>query len=218
MKLAVITRTSDRPNLFNRCCESLKRQKIDIEHHVIVDNQASKDYVNGHDIHMVHQVDRSSLQKSYNEPAPESASPKKHAIHNLYFNVAYDHIESDWVYHLDDDNFLLPDSVHTIMPLLTDDVDMMITRADTFAGVLPRYRDCVMRRIKLCAIDTGCFVARTSLLKQVKWDGWKCGDYRVIKQCDRLSRKTLWANKVLMRMEINGDGLRQDRVVDFSKI
>ena len=196
----------------------MKRQQIDIEHHVVVDNQASKDYVNNHDVHMIHQVDRDLLQKSYKEPAPESASPKKHAIHNLYFNVVYDHVESEWVYHLDDDNYLLPDSVHTIMPLLTCDVDMMITRADTFAGVLPRYRDCVMRRIKLCAIDTGCFVARVSLLKQVKWDGWKCGDYRIIKQCNELSRKTLWANKVLMKMETNGDGLRQDRVVDFTNI
>lgn len=217
MKLAIITRTSNRPKLFRRCVESVKQQSIDVEHHVVVDNQQSYQYVADHDVHMIHQVDLNTLrdQQIHSDPPTTTRPPGKTAVHNLYFNQVYEHIESDWVYHLDDDNYLKPETLHRLTPLLKDDVDMVVIRADSFAGTLPTFRDCVMHKIRLCAIDTGCFVARTEMFKHVKWDGWKCGDYRVIVKCDELSRNTTWANLVLMRMETNGDGLQQDRDVDL---
>jgi glycosyltransferase involved in cell wall biosynthesis len=218
MKIAIITRTSNRPKLFNRCVDSITKQSVDIEHHVVVDNEQSLQYVEKYDSCVIHHVNREYLQtQAANSMQPDTTRPLgKMAVHNLYFNDVYKHIDSDWVFHLDDDNFLRKNTMHRLASLLSDHIDMVVVRADTFIGTLPTFKDCMLRKIRLCGIDTGCFVARTSLFDRVKWDGWKCADYRVIKHCNDLSRKTLWANLVLMKMEVNGDGLQQDRDVDFS--
>ena len=97
MKIAIITRTSNRPKLFSRCVDSINQQSVDIEHHVVVDNEQSLQYVKKHDGCMTHQVNRNMLQEQAdNSTQPNTTRPPgKQAVHNLYFNDVYKHIKSD---------------------------------------------------------------------------------------------------------------------------
>ena len=47
-------------------------------------------------------------------------------------------------------------------------------------------------------------------MKKVKWDGWKCGDFRVIDKLNKLSQKTVWLNKTVMLMDKQNLGKRND--------
>tara|TARA_B100001123_G_scaffold369329_1_gene430919 strand:+ start:582 stop:1211 length:630 start_codon:yes stop_codon:yes gene_type:complete len=202
--ITVITRTLNRKNLYRRCHDSVLRQPVKCNHVVICEDENDLSYINESETENIHIVDRQSIEESYTDPAPESAVPKIKAIHNLFFNDIYHTVSDPWVYHLDDDNYLVDDAFTGIIPHLTDDIDLAIVRINHFLGVLPTVTDCKTRNVRLCGIDTGCIIARTSLMKTVLWDGWKCSDYRVIKKCCELSQKTIWVNKIVMNMEKSG--------------
>ena len=207
--IAIVTRTSNRPKYFNRCYESVLSQDIPCKHYVLYDNEDDMSYLGDKDV-ITHFVDRSVYEESYDETAPVSAVPPILSLHNLYFNEIYDSITEDWIYHLDDDNYLLPKAFTGVVKHLTNDVDLAILRINHFLGTLPRYTDCIMKRISVGGIDTGCFLVKKDLIKKVKWDGWKCGDYRVIKQCCELSKKSIWVKKVVMNMDEQGLGTKKD--------
>jgi len=209
--IAVITRTSNRPRYFNRCRTSVNGQSLVSTHHVISDNPNDHRYLQGHGI-MVHQVDPASLRGSYHEPAPPTATPPLLSIHNLYFNQVYPHIKQDWVYHLDDDNYLTNNAFYGMDGLLASDAELIILRIAHFTGKLPRDSDFNSKRIRLAGIDTGCFLARTELLKKAQWDGWKCGDFRLIDKLNRLSTKTVWLDRTVMRMDQQNLGKRNDLI------
>jgi len=208
--IAIITRTSNRPNYFNRCRKSVKRQgKIISSHNVITDNPNDIKYLKDPNI-FIHSVNAASLKKQYNEPAPRTATPPLLSIHNLYFNEIYSKIKDPWVYHLDDDNYLIDNAFVGIEPILNSNIELIILKIKHFTGTLPRDRDFNTKNIRLAGIDTGCFIAKTNLMKKVKWDGWKCGDFRVIDKLNKLSQKTVWLNKTVMLMDKQNLGKRND--------
>jgi hypothetical protein len=197
--IGIITRTSNRPNYFKRCAESLKDQPNVGKHYVLYDNPKDKSYILPNKI--THFVDKKNYKKNYKAPAPPTARPPMLSLHNLYFNEIYSKVEEDWLYHLDDDNFLVPQAFKGLDPYLKSNVDLIICRIKHFTGKLPREGDWRSRRIRVCGIDTGCFIVRTNLIKKIKWDGWKCGDFRMIEKCSQLSRKVLWIDREVLVME-----------------
>ncbi len=208
--IAIITRTSNRPNYFNRCRKSVKQQgKIISSHNVITDNPNDIKYLKDPNI-FIHSVNAASLKQQYNEPAPRTATPPLLSIHNLYFNEIYSKIKDPWVYHLDDDNYLIDNAFAGIEPILNSNIELIILKIKHFTGTLPRDRDFNTKNIRLAGIDTGCFIAKTNLMKKVKWDGWKCGDFRVIDKLNKLSQKTVWLNKTVMLMDKQNLGKRND--------
>lgn len=206
--IAVITRTSNRPNYFNRCYNSVKSTSGVTSHHVLYDSPTDISYLSDKNV-IHHYIDKNKFL-SYNEAAPASARPPMLSLHNLYFNEVYDKITEPWVYHLDDDNYLVPNSFNKIMPYLTSDVDMLICNINHFTGTLPRSNDFNHKTIRVGGIDTGCFFVRRDLISKVKWDGWKCGDFRVIEKCSKLSKKTVWVNIPVMNMDKQNLGNRND--------
>jgi len=208
--IAIVTRTSNRPRYFDRCRRSVRKQgSIVSSHHVISDNPNDLSYLQDHGI-SIHQVDVTSLRKSYQEPAPATATPPLLSIHNLYFNQVYSHIEQDWVYHLDDDNYLINGAFNGLETVLNSDAELIILRIAHFTGKLPRDNDFRVKRIRLAGIDTGCFLVRTELMKRTKWDGWKCGDFRVVDKLNRLSKKTVWLDRTVMKMDQQNLGNKND--------
>ncbi|MEC7986209.1 MAG: hypothetical protein VX278_13675 [Myxococcota bacterium] len=208
--IAVVTRTSRRPNYFERCYQSVRSQNPSCRHYVLYDTEQSKDYLINRDIHVTF-VDRRHYEASYRDPPPKTAIPPLLSLHNLYFNEIYHSIAEDWVYHLDDDNYLAPNAFARIVPYLHDPVDLVFVRIQHYTGLLPPDRQWERKHLPVGFIDTGCFLARTSILRKIRWDGWKCGDYRAIQQCASLARKVLWFNTVVMHMEAQGLGKQQDR-------
>lgn len=208
--IAIVTRTSNRPRYFDRCRKSVKKQgSIISSHHVISDNANDLGYLQDHGI-SIHRVDAASLRKSYRELAPATATPPLLSIHNLYFNQVYSRIEQDWVYHLDDDNYLTNGAFDGLEAILNSDAELIILRIAHFTGKLPRDSDFRAKRIRLAGIDTGCFLARTELMKRTQWDGWKCGDFRLIDKLNRLSKKTVWLDRTVMKMDQQNLGNKSD--------
>lgn len=206
--IAVITRTSNRPKYFSRCYNSVVNMSAVTSHHVLYDSPNDVSYLNDKKV-ISHYIDKSKFS-SYNEPAPLSARPPMLSLHNLYFNEVYDKIKEPWVYHLDDDNYLIPTSFNKILPYLKSNADLIICAINHFTGTLPRYNDFKIKKIRVGGIDTGCFFVKNDLIKKVKWDGWKCGDFRVIEQCSKLSKKTIWLDIPVMSMDKQNLGNRID--------
>ena len=198
--IGIITRTSNRPKYFKRCSTSLVGQPGVGTHYILYDEPKDMVYLQNKNL-VTHLVNKKRYKNTYKRPAPKTARPPMLSLHNLYFNEIYNKVTEDWVYHLDDDNYLVPKAFEQIYPHLSPNVDLIICKIKHFTGLLPQQRDWNQKRIRVCGIDTGCFLVRTSLIKKIQWDGWKCGDFRVIQQCAKLSRKTLWVDKVVSVME-----------------
>lgn len=208
--ISIITRTSNRPNYFKRCRDSVKRQgSIVSTHHVLSDSLANSTYLQDREL-SVKLVDSISLKNSYKEKAPPTASPPMLSIQNLYFNEIYPHVKDSWVYHLDDDNYLVDNAFSGMSEVLNSDAELLILRISHFTGLLPRDNDFRSKNIRLAGIDTGCFLVKTSLMRRVRWDGWKCGDFRVVDALNKLSNKTVWLNKTVMKMDQQNLGKRND--------
>jgi hypothetical protein len=203
--IAIITRTSNRPNYFNRCKKSISFDSY--KHYVLSDNQADLSYLN--DVY-VHSVNKKFLEENYKESAPSSARPPLKSIHNLYFNEIYDKVSEPWVYHLDDDNELIPGSLNKVLKKINPKTELVIFRIDHFTGKLPRENDFKNKIIRVGGIDTGCFLVKTSLMKKIKWDGWKCGDFRVIDKLTKLTKNVEWINETVMKMPQQNLGNRRD--------
>ena len=189
-KLAVVTRTSHRPKYFARCYQSVQLQMPPLRHYVLYDTPSAEAYLSNKELYTVF-VDRGHYETSYRVPPPPSAVPPLLSLHNLYFNEIYAHIEEEWTYHLDDDNYLVPRAFTGILPYLNDPVDLVFVRIQHYTGLLPPTPQWDQRSLPLGFVDTGCFLARTELLRQIRWDGWKCGDYRAMQQCAQRARKVL---------------------------
>lgn len=209
--IAVITRTSNRPNYFQRCFDSVVGQPYVDSHHVIYDNIKDKEYLINKNL-VLHYVNPSGL--IYDEPAPESAVPKKRCLYNLYFNQIYSRIKSPWVYHLDDDNYLVDNAFTNLHPfLLSDDIDVIIVKVSFNNKELPSNVNFKQRSIVRGFIDTGCFLVRTNLAQNTSWDGWKCGDYRFIKNCVEKSKQTVWVNQIVMQQGDRNGGNKKDLII-----
>jgi hypothetical protein len=206
--IAVITRTSNRPKYFNRCYNSVKNTNVVTSHHVLYDSVNDISYLSDKKV-IPHFIDKNKFL-SYNEPAPSTARPPMLSLHNLYFNEVYNKIKEPWVYHLDDDNYIIPNSFNKIVPYLTSDIDMVICTINHFTGTLPRFNDFKLKNIRVGGIDTGCFFVKRDLISKVKWDGWKCGDFRVIEKCSKLSKKIVWVDIPVMNMDKQNLGNRTD--------
>jgi hypothetical protein len=196
--ISVITRTSNRPIYFDRCYNSVLQQPHVENHHVIYDDPKDLAYLSGKRIIKHH------------DPAPETATPPKLCLHNLYFNNIYDKIQTSWVYHLDDDNYLVNGAFLNLHTYLSSDIDVIILRIYHNGAALPSDDNFNNRNIQLAGIDTGCILVRTELAKQVVWDGWKCADYRFITNCVKISKNPIWINQIVMRQDDINNGNRQD--------
>jgi len=209
--LTVITRTSNRPKYFERCYQSVKNQPWPCRHLVIYDDPNSESYLKGKNIEY-HYVNSSKLKKNYNQPAPETARPKLLSIHNLYFNEAYKHIQdNEWIFHLDDDNYINVTSFHRIREHLSNvKADVIICKLKHFTGSLPRQNDFNKKNIRLCGIDTACIFVRGHIAKKIEWDGWKCGDFRFIEAAVKLAKNPIWINHEVAIMDQQNLGKRND--------
>lgn len=208
--IAVITRTSNRPKYFERCYNSVLGQPLIKSYHVIYDNLDDEKYLNSKNL-IKHYIDVSKIQ--YNEPAPKSATPPKLCLHNLYFNYGtYNAIQESWVYHLDDDNFLINNAFMNLSTYLHEDIDLIMLKIYHQGKIMPSEQNFNNHSVSLCDIDTGCFLVKTKIIRNLSWDGWKCSDYRLINKCLEISNKTLWINQIVMRQDHVNNGNRQDYV------
>jgi len=121
-------------------------------------------------------------------------------------------ITEGWVMYLDDDDlFNNPDSVTQIVNgINNNDEDTVIYWKMIFnGGAIPN----VINKDnppKLYNIGSPCFTYNHKYLSKVKWDGWKCADFRFINNLHNKIPKFDWLDKELILIPNPGLGNKKD--------
>src|SRR5579862_8237331 len=113
----IITRTASRPRFFEMNYQSVQEQKehySPIKHLVSCDDESSKDYLENYEDITVIEVERGEFRSDRFPP-------------NLYCNTLTEAVENGWIIYLDDDDlFVQPDAVKTIMSYATDEDQILL--------------------------------------------------------------------------------------------
>lgn len=208
----ILTRTSKRPKAFKKCRESIEQQTYtNINHIVSYDCDGDMAYLSKYNINTV-KVDRELLiEKDQSEdPGTGPFSP-----HNLYCNVLLSKVKEGWVLFLDDDDMLAHKNVlrEISKKIKTANEDtLFIWQMQYPNGKLIPGKDLIRNeRIDLYNIGSPCFFFHSKYALKVKWDAWKCADYRFIKNLSHIIPNKIWIEKPYILLNNYGDlGNRND--------
>jgi cellulose synthase/poly-beta-1,6-N-acetylglucosamine synthase-like glycosyltransferase len=206
----ILTRTSNRPKFFKRCVESVLSQTYkNIKHIVSFDDDKDLSYINNYEHLFLVKIDKDWLIKTDTSKNPNTG---KYSPHNLYFNVMFKTIEDGWVIILDDDNFFTENtSLEKISKFLDDEESLVLWQINHINhGKIPN-KNLLGKPPIIGNIDSGCFSFNIKILGDLKWDGWKCGDFRFIKNLyNRVDKKVL-IPETFITIDSVGFGNRGDK-------
>lgn len=207
----IITRTNSRPNAFARCRHSIAQQTYkNIRHIVCVDREEDMEYVLQHDNIDVFPVNINDFSNLKDIPDPKTGG---RFPYNLYFNYLISQITDGWVMILDDDDYLNDAGViETIAKTIQYETDMILWQMQYPNGIkLPADYE-LNNKPMLARIGAPCIAIHHSNAKKIKWDGWKCGDFRYIDRAWNITNIKRWIRRPLIQIGTNGGGLgrRQD--------
>jgi len=205
----IITRTSNRPNFFEANRASISSQTYpSIRHIVGYDDIESESYLNGYPDVEKFYIPSDYADKSIDIPDPMTGGRFKY---NLYFNFLFNKVEDGWILILDDDDHLANNKVVAHMAShLKYKTDMLIFQMQYKNGnVLPAK---LYKKPVIGKIGSPCILIHSSIAKRIKWDGWKCADYRYISKCWDYSERKIWLNTPLINIgsTIGNFGARND--------
>lgn len=200
----ILTRTSDRPNGFKINLDSIHNQTyFNIRHLVSVDNDETEKYVKVLQKQYnfeYFRVDEKSLLEKPDIPDPKTG---KRFIWNKYFNILLDKVTEGYIMYLDDDDRLANKNVlQTIVNRLDEDTITYWQMKFQNGWIVPP-NNLIGKKPEYCRIGSPCFMYH-SKYKHVRWDGWKCGDYRLVSQLDELIPKRNHIESVLVLLGNNG--------------
>lgn len=176
----ILTRTSGRPLGFNRCRASIVNQTYkNIRHLVSFDSLADEEYVKASG------AEYFFMDKEAINGEPDIADPKTGGrfVYNRYLNHLIEKTESGWVLFLDDDDYLSDNFViQKIVNCIKSNTDMILWQMKYPHGlVLPSLQE-LGKPPRMARIGAPCFMVHSGIAKTIKWDGWKCGDFRFIQK------------------------------------
>jgi len=204
-QIYVLTRTSNRPNSFEKCLKSVRTQTYKkIKHIVTVDNLKDLNYVQKHKISPI-VINKENISKEKDISNPRTG---KRFLPNLYLNKMISTLDDGWIIILDDDDYFSNNqSVEKIVSHIKYPTDIIFWQMQyPNSRVLPTLVD-FNKVPKLGKIGSPCFTIHTSIAKQLKFDGWKCGDYRfILKAFNKTSHKK-WIPQPLIKIGTNTGGL-----------
>lgn len=215
----ILTRTSNRPVGFNRVYTSVKSKKYNnIKHIVSIDDNETRTYVNTyHDVGKV-EVDKEKLLEIDESIDPNIGNQYpmsfKKSPYNLYCNELLNSItEPGWIVFLDDDNYFSDSTaVSKIMSIPNLTPSTCITWRVRFpSGAVIPAKGTLSKGPALCNIDTGCFAFHSSILSvDIRWDSWKCSDYRFISSVHTRCDDHKYIDDTLVIIGQIGDGQQLD--------
>lgn len=212
----IITRTSGRPEAFNRCYQSVKNQTYkNINHIVLTDDIVNMSYLKKYDDIETILVDRDRLINTYDGPnyLVHGGYQFKWAPHNLYNNVGLENVSEGYYMFLDDDDLLTNSSViETLVSQLEGEDTMLVFQMNMGGTLIPRETAMNTRSIELYNIGSPCFMVHSKWSKSVKWDAYKCGDFRYAYTLNKLIPKTKFVKLNVATITQIGDGKKLDIV------
>jgi hypothetical protein len=213
----IITRTSNRPNSFKRCRDSIKGQIYqNIRHIVSIDSLADKSYVELDGFSDYIFIDKEKVEKMPDIPNPNTG---KRFIYNLYFNTLIEKINEGWVLILDDDDYLIDNNaIQSMVNEIKSNTDLLIFQMKYPTGnLLPPLTE-MNAKPRLGRIGSPCILVHSGIAKTIKWDGWKCGDYRFISKVWDKTKDKRYIKRPLIMLGGAGLGLRNDMSIGSGSV
>jgi glycosyltransferase involved in cell wall biosynthesis len=205
----ILTRTSNRPNSFKRCVESVKNQTYKkIRHIVSIDDVKDEEYVKSLGVEYIF-IDKDKVSSEIDIPDPKTG---KRFIFNLYFNILINKVEDGWILFLDDDDYLADNNaVQKMVNQIKNNTDLILWQMRYPNGMtLPSIQELGLPP-KIARIGAPCFMVHQSIAKGIRWDGWKCGDFRFIQKVWAATTKKQIVKESLIHLGGVGLGLRNDQ-------
>ena len=201
----ILTRTSNRPNGFNMCVNSIKNQTYDnINHMVSYDNDLDLNYIDDYNVVKV-RIDRGEAIKNDKSVNPNNPS-FWFSPHNLYCNYLLDEVKDGYIMFLDDDDMLLHENViEVIVNNIVNEDTILIWKMQYPDGrLLPDNTSYKNKTIRLGGIGSPCFLFHSKWKDLYRWDGYKCGDYRFLDKLYKQIPNNKWINSPFIRLNNSG--------------
>ena len=184
----ILTRTSNRPNYFQTCRQSILEQTTGA-YHIVSTDDAADTYPEGDLV------------------LPVERQPGR--CHNLYFNYMRYHVpnRAPWVVHIDDDDqFTTPDALATIQKHIQDENSLLLWKVDLGEYVVPTSWGNPPKPGDISGIGFCVHVKHW-----VPWQGIPYGDYHVISRYYQ-KLNPVWIPEILTRCQTGpGHGLAIDK-------
>lgn len=119
----ILTRTSNRPNYFKNCIESVKKQTYqNINHIISVDNVETEEYVKNYTNNYI----KVKKYIGYIPPLDPIYGLRRPAPYNLYLNDLKNQVKEGWIMFLDDDDmFLSENAIEEIVSNIKSEDDIL---------------------------------------------------------------------------------------------
>ena len=168
-RINILTRTSNRPNVFRRCVESIKSQRYENLNHIVsVHNEKSYSYAT--------EMCENVIMVEEEAGAPQYGNNYK--PYNIYINKLMKEVEEGYIMFLDDDDlFTSSDSLKKIVPHLEE--DCLLTWLVSCAGALiPDKRSLMAPVLIPTCITASSFMFHSNHKWAARWDAVRGADYR----------------------------------------
>lgn len=208
----VLTRTSNRPNGFKQCYDSVRQQTYpNVRHYVSYDNEETFNYISGFDVIPVAVIKESNQEKSRVDSEGNLYAP-----YNLYCNDLLEQVHEGWIMFLDDDDRLFHDGVlNAIVELISksNEDTLYVGRMRFPNGKLTPSKEAMeCEVIRLNDIGSPCVVFHSKYKDEARWDDYKRSDYRFIKQLETKISNIHFTNQIFAQINNFGDFGRQTDV------
>lgn len=199
----ILTRTSNRPNFFRNCFESVKNQTYtNINHIISVDNDFTEEYVKNYTDNYI-RVNKHSgyilydVLVDFRRPAP----------YNLYLNELKNNVNDGWIMFLDDDDIIIDENIISDLSKKLKDKNQLIFWKVKFSEnrIVPYDINFTQDRIPvLNDFDMNGFIYHSSWNK-FDFDYYSAGDYFYVKQLETIIPKKFLIDKIYTAHQLNDD-------------
>jgi GR25 family glycosyltransferase involved in LPS biosynthesis len=205
-KLNIVIRTSNRPNFFKYCIDSVRKYYPSAKIHITIDNEIDLDYVknNTSDLdYCYYKVNPKTIKNIVDKiKIPES---RRRFDSNYYFNVVKP-LLNGWVMYLDDDDIL----TNTFDFDLNNLSKIFLFKTNINEKTIPSEKS-FNRSPVLNDINTKCILVHSQNI--VDWKPNKGGDFDFINEIyNKNKSNVVWVNKILSSTQLGENmGKKNDR-------
>lgn len=198
----ILVRTSNRPNYFRACYESIMNQTFqNFKIFVSCDNNETCDYLKKYSNINVILLSKPSTD---NFPAPDIPRGNNLAKfpYNIYLNQLMKQVRNGYILYLDDDDILMhPTSLQIIANHISGKDDLIFWRVQFPYGKLIPEDEYFGGPPEFWHISGIGFAFHSKYIPFAQWDGWKGGDYAVATKLYRTVPNKKYIDQVLTGLQ-----------------
>lgn len=188
----ILTRTSNRPNYFKKCIDSVNKQTYtNIRHIISVDDKPSIGYVEKEECEYI-SIDRINKKKHNDAP------------YNLYLNKLNKKVIDGWVMYLDDDDeFISDESLKQIVSNIKNENQLLLWRVKFPNRLIPENIHWG-KKPSITHISMIGFMYHSKYINRIEFDDQRCADYRYISTLYNMVDEVVWIDNVYTGIQRTG--------------